>query len=169
VNVTVPTYGVSSAQSENVALTVTSQSSSSAKRVVYVTTNTPSYSFNMTNFTGSNFTILGGQTQTYSFSMQNITGNSTIYSGQTHNYIIQIQNSGTGNDTIHLAVDGGSFDYSIRNALDTTNIIIQRKVSSYAQKSIPIKALYIHRICHIPLIQIRYRQYMVRQDLFIQM
>jgi uncharacterized membrane protein len=83
-----------------------------------ITVNTVSQS----NAQINNSDLITTQSPTYSFSMQNITGNSTIYSGQTHNYIIQIQNSGTGNDTIHLAVDGGSFDYSIRNALDTTNI-----------------------------------------------
>ncbi|MBF0451514.1 MAG: hypothetical protein HQK75_12485 [Candidatus Magnetomorum sp.] len=58
----------------------------------------------------------------YEFNLKKLTSNKTIFLGETFDYHIELNNTGSANDCYSLTVSGGNWPYTIRNANDNTVI-----------------------------------------------
>jgi uncharacterized membrane protein len=100
VKVTVPKTGIANGQSDTVTVQVTSQARHDVIETIQVQTTTP----------------------TFYYSLQSSTQDMAVDLGNSYNFRIQINNHGLNDDTYRISLDGGNWDYVIRNDLDNANI-----------------------------------------------
>lgn len=97
---TVPKTGIANGQSDTVTVQVTSQARHDVIETIQVQTTTP----------------------TFYYSLQSSTQDMAVDLGNSYNFRIQINNHGLNDDTYRISLDGGNWDYVIRNDLDNANI-----------------------------------------------
>ncbi|ETR68477.1 MAG: hypothetical protein OMM_10489, partial [Candidatus Magnetoglobus multicellularis str. Araruama] len=98
--VELPLTGITNGTADTITVNATSQANPTMSYTSQLTTHIPVISFNM----------------------QTTDGNAIIKPGQTHDYVIQIQNSGLTNDTYDLRPTFGNFMGFIKNISDDTCI-----------------------------------------------
>ncbi|KPA10230.1 hypothetical protein MHK_009567 [Candidatus Magnetomorum sp. HK-1] len=100
VKVTVPFTGVANGSSDTITVQGVSQGLNSIVSIAKLVTDSPYYEFNL----------------------KKITPNKTIFLGETFDYHIELNNTGSANDCYSITVSGGNWSYTLRNANDSTDI-----------------------------------------------
>ncbi|ETR69723.1 MAG: hypothetical protein OMM_09351, partial [Candidatus Magnetoglobus multicellularis str. Araruama] len=100
VKVTVPGVGLTNAQADTVTIHTVSQGNGNVASDYSITTQTPLFATRLAR----------------------LENNAFVYPGKSYNYPVFIENNGSGTDAYNLSVLGGSWDYQIRNSLNTSAI-----------------------------------------------
>ncbi|MBF0452876.1 MAG: hypothetical protein HQK75_19400, partial [Candidatus Magnetomorum sp.] len=100
VQVTVPVSNIANGQSDTVTVQVVSQARHDVIQTLPIKTTTP----------------------TFDYSIQSLTQDMAVDLGATYNFRIEIQNNGLDNDTYQLSLNGGKWNYVVRNDMDNANI-----------------------------------------------
>jgi uncharacterized membrane protein/sugar lactone lactonase YvrE len=110
VRVTVPFIGIANGASDTITVQAVSQALNTVDSRIEITTNAPTYEFNLAK----------------------LTPNQTVFLGETVDYHMNLNNTGAANDCYSLTVSGGNWSYTLRNADDNTDISSMPMSSGYS-------------------------------------
>ncbi|KPA09750.1 hypothetical protein MHK_010046, partial [Candidatus Magnetomorum sp. HK-1] len=100
VKVTVPTTGISNAQTDTITINSVSQGNGAVYTSYQIATQTPNFSIKLVG----------------------LDNKALVYPGKSYYYPVFIENTGSGFDAYNLLISGGTWNYQIRNEFNTSNI-----------------------------------------------